>query len=176
MERGRTVEPITEPNFIATLGLNWKLFLAQLVNFGIVVFILWKWVFRPVVSALESRRKKIEDSVKHAEEIEKRMQESQSERENLIVQARKEAEDIGKKAQTAAESTKKEIMEHAKAESERILNQTKAAVAAEKDQMLKEVREEIATLVVGASEKIIREKLDEKKDKELISGALWGLK
>lgn len=170
------MEHVVEPNFISTLGLNWKLFLAQLINFGIVVFILWKWVFKPVVLALESRRKKIEDSVKHAEEIEKRMQETQREREGMIMQARKDAEDIAKKAQTAAEQTKKEIVENAKAESERILNQTKAAVAAEKDQMLKEVREEIATLVVGASERILREKLDEKKDRELIQSALKEIK
>ena len=46
---------------IGTLGLNWKLFMAQLLNFGIVLFVLWKWVFRPVAGALETRRQRVEE-------------------------------------------------------------------------------------------------------------------
>src|SRR3989344_1771355 len=69
---------------IGTLGLNWKLFIAQLINFSVIMFILWRWVFRPVGGALESRRKKIEESVAKAETIEKQMQESDRLREEKL--------------------------------------------------------------------------------------------
>ena len=165
-----------QPSFVGTLGLNWKLFLAQLVNFGIVLFILWKWVFSPVTRALESRRQKIEDSVKKAEEIEKRMKESESERDNILKAARSEAEKINQRAVDAADSAKKEIVENARKESERILQDAEKAIEAERETVLKEVRQEIAHLIILSTEKIIKQKLDSKQDRELVDEVLQQVK
>ncbi len=170
------MEQAVEPNFIGTLGLNWKLFLAQLINFGIVVFILWKWVFKPVTSALEARRQRIEESVKTAEEIEKRLQEFEAHRETQMRKAQAQAEALIQKAEGLASESKSQILEMARLEARKLLAEAKTAIATEKEQMLREIREEVATLTVMATEKILREKLDEKKDKEIINNALRAFK
>lgn len=172
----QAAESAKAPDFIGTLGLNWKLFLAQLLNFGIVVFILWKWVFRPVVGALESRRQKIEESVKKAEEIEKRMKDSEVERQKLFSQAREEAEALTKQAREVAEDLRQEITRNARQGAENILVEAKRTIAVEKEQMLGEVREEIANLTVMATEKILKDKLDQAKDKKLIQEVLENIK
>lgn len=170
------MEHATEPNFIGTLGLNWKLFLAQLINFGIVILVLWKWVFKPVAGALKARRHKIEESVKKAEEIEVRLKELESSRGEHMRKARAEAEEIIKKAIVAGESSKAEILGSAKAQAEKILAEAKTNIEKEKEKMFQEIREEVANLTVMATEKILREKLDERKDKELINKVFSSIK
>lgn len=160
---------------IGTLGLNWKLFLAQAVNFSVILFILWKWVFRPVSEALEARRQKIEESIAKAERIEKQMKESDEMREQSLRDARAEAEKIIQRTTTEAETAKQETLAAARTESEKILVKAKESIEIEKQQMLKEVKEEVADLVVFAAEKILQEKLDEKKDRELINSVFKDL-
>ena len=164
--------PEESAGFIGTLGINWKLFLAQLVNFGIVIFILWKWVMKPVVGALEARRARIEASVQKAEEIEQRMKQFEAEREQELREARREAEGVLQKALAAADSIKTETLESARAEAERILVETRTTIAADKEKMLRELREELSGLTLLATEKILRQKLDGHKDRELVAEVL----
>ncbi|MDP3740876.1 MAG: F0F1 ATP synthase subunit B [bacterium] len=161
---------------VGTLGLNWKLFLAQLVNFGIVLLVLWKWVFKPLVGALEGRRQKIEASIKQAGEIEKRLVEFEKHREQEIAKARVEAAEILKKASIGAEIAKQEIAAVAQTQAEKILSDAGKLIEAERIQMFRELREEVANLTVMATEKILREKLDEKKDKKIVEEIIQNMK
>lgn len=170
------MEHAAEPNFIGTLGLNWKLFLAQLINFGIVILILWKWVFKPVAGALEKRRQKIEDSVKKAEEIEVRLKEFENSRSEQMKKARAETEEIIKKVSAQAETSKTEILGAAKAQAEKIFEEAKINIEREKEKMFQEIKEEVANLTVMATEKILREKMDEKKDKKMVEEVLKVIK
>ncbi len=156
----------------ALLGIDWKLFLAQLLNFGVILFVLWKWVFGPVSKALTDRTEKIEKSVRQAKEIEEKLKETEALKLAQIEQARKEASQIVDKAVLAASQAKDEILKEAKNISEKLTEQTKRQLADEKVKLLQEVREEAATLVVMATEKIIKEKIDQQKDRELIKESL----
>ena len=164
-----------ETNFIGTLGLNWKLFLAQLINFGVVIFILWKWVMKPVVGALEARRARVEESVKKAEQVDKRAAEMRIYEESVKRKAHLEADALVNSALTAAEKLKTETAASARAESAKIIADAKATIQAEKEKALIEVREEVANLAVVAAEKILRAKLDEKSDRELIKVMIKGM-
>lgn len=168
----QAVEHAASPGVVETLGINWKLFLAQAVNFGIVVFVLWKWVFRPVAGTLETRRQKIEQSVKRAEELEQRMSAFEIEREQKLQAARTEADALIGKAQAAASAAREDSVRTARTEAEKIVTTARSQIEAEKDQMLKEVREELAELTVLATEKILRAKIDKEKDKKLIEEAV----
>ncbi len=161
---------------IGTLGLNAKLFIAQLINFSIILFILWRWVWKPLGGALESRRKKIEESVSKAEMIDKQMQETQVLREQKLREAATDAEAVLKRNLDAAEKMKTEIVSTAHSEAEKIMAKTKETIAAEKQQMLKEVRSELADLVVMSTEKILRQKLDDKSDKKIVEEIIRDIK
>ena len=167
---------VADTGVIGTLGLNWKLFLAQLVNFTIVLLILWKWVFKPVAGALQARQERIERSVTNASEIEQRVKEFEKKREEQMKQARIVAEGIINKAAEAATGLRAEIVERAKVEAEKITAEARAVVETEKKQMLTEVKAQIAGLTILASERILKEELDERKHSRLIEEALSSIK
>ena len=110
--------PEGSAGFIGTLGINWKLFLAQLLNFGIVLFILWKWVMKPVVGALESRRVKIEQSLKKAQDIEERLQKFEEHKEGELRRIRVQGQEILNQANAAAASAKAETVAAGRAEAD----------------------------------------------------------
>ncbi len=161
-----------DPGLLGTLGINWKLFLAQLVNFAIVLFVLWKWVFTPVAKGLEARTKKIEQSLNDAESITKEKEEFTVWKNKQMSVARAEAADIVIAAKKEAEGVKTEILEKTKLEQEKLAAQAKANLIAEQAKALAEAKTEIAGLVVAATQAIIKQKLDPTKDKELIKQAL----
>jgi F-type H+-transporting ATPase subunit b len=165
-----------EQSLPGMLGINWKGFIGQLVNFAIVLFVLWKWVFGPLGQKLEERTTKIEQSLKNADEIELKHRQAEEHRQAEIEKARIEASEIIVKAQKTAEQTKEEIVAEARASTERMMEQTKAQMASEKNKLMAEVREEAASLVVAATEKILREKIDTKKDESLIKESLQSVK
>ena len=160
---------------LGTLGVNWKLFLAQLINFCIVLFIFWKWIVKPLGEALTKRQEKIESGLHNAEYMEKEKQNFEQWRMNEMRKTRDEADKILKGAIVDAEKIKSETVGVAHTQAAKLIEQTKASLAQEKESMMKEIRTDVATLVVAASEKILRSKLDEKKDKDLIAISLKDL-
>jgi F-type H+-transporting ATPase subunit b len=156
----------------ALLGLDWKLFIAQLINFAVVLFVLWKWVFKPLGKKLEERSAKIEQSINQSAEVEKKLVEAESFRQAEMEKVRAEANAAIAQAQKNAEKAKEQIMAEAKANSDKMLEQTKKEIESERIKLMAEVREEAATLVVAATEKILREKIDVKKDEQLIKESL----
>jgi F-type H+-transporting ATPase subunit b len=158
----------TSPSFIGTLGLNWKLFFGQLVNFGIVIFVLWKWVFTPLTDALEKRRRTIEDGLRKAEEYEQQLQTLEERKREEIGAAKKEASGILQKAADDGAAIAREMAEKAKRAAEKIAAEAKAEALLERDRILQEAREELANLVTMATERLLRRKLDGEADRELI--------
>jgi F-type H+-transporting ATPase subunit b len=157
---------------LGTLGINWKLFLAQLVNFGIVLFIFWKWVVKPLGTTLENRQKKIESGLKNAAYMEEEKEKFEQWKTGEMKKVRLEAENVIKVTTDTAEKTKTEIVSLAQSQAEKIIEQAKSSIELEKAQMLKDVKASVAELVVSASEKILKSKLDSKKDHELVSESM----
>lgn len=152
---------------LGTLGINLKIFLAQLLNFAIVLVVLWKWAYKPIVKLLEERQEKIERSVKQADDVEKRVRELESEQKEVIATAKSEAAKILDEARASAEDRKKELLAKAKEEVKGVVSQGKTQLEAQKVQMIAEAREEIAAIAVEAARKIFEDGVDEKKAAKL---------
>lgn len=165
-------EHAADPGLLGTLGINWKLFVAQLINFAVILFIFWRWVVKPLGKALTERQKKIEQSLKTAEAMEQEKINLEKTKIEEMRKARNEAEEIIKSATTAAEQMKNKIVGEAHDQAAKLAEQTRAQLQAEKDKMIKEAKAELAEVVVTASEKILRAKLDPKKDRQLIDESL----
>ena len=176
----RAAEEVThataDPSIAGMFGLSWKLFIAQLINFGIVVFVLWKWVFTPVTNALQKRTEKIEKSLQDATNIDNEKQKLEESKKEIMAEARKEAAGIVTLAKDEAEKVKAGILQDAKGEQVKIIEQTKKHLEQETAKAIQSVKQEVAGLVVTATEKILKEKLDDKKDKELIEESLKSIK
>lgn len=157
---------------VGLLGLNGKLFIAQLINFAIVLFVLWKWVFGPVAKGLSNRTAKIEASLADAEKIAEDRKNFDSWKDGEISEVRKEAAAILTKAKSEAENLKVETLTQTKEEQAKITAQATAQIEQQKQAMVKEAKAEIADLVISATQAVIKVKLDPKKDKELVEQAL----
>ncbi|OGE80416.1 MAG: ATP synthase F0 subunit B [Candidatus Doudnabacteria bacterium RIFCSPHIGHO2_01_FULL_45_18] len=160
---------------LGTLGIDWKLFLAQLINFGIVLFIFWKWIVKPLGKTLTDRQERIEQGLKNTEHTEAEKKKFEEWRVNEMKKVRAEADNILRTTTDTANQIKQETIVDAQHQANKILDQAKTNIESEKIQSMKEIKQEVATLVVMASEKILRGKLDEKKDKELISESMKGM-
>lgn len=168
-------EEKADDSIVGMFGINWKLFIAQLINFGIVLFVLWKWVWKPVTSNMEARTKKIEDSLLNADQINKDKEEFEQWRNTEMTKARTEATEIISTAKQQAEKVKAEILESAKTEQAAVIDRAQQELTQQKVKMLEEAQGELANLVIAASEKLIRSKLDSKSDQKLINQALKDL-
>jgi F-type H+-transporting ATPase subunit b len=170
-ESGHAAEA-ADPGILGTLGIDWKIFLAQLVNFSVVLLVFWKWVVKPLGKTLSDRQTKIESGLKNAEYMEEEKRKFEEWKVGEMRKTRGEAEQVLKTATDTADKIKAETIAMAQTQSGKMIEQAKAAIESEKAQMLKEVRQDVAQLVVAASEKIIRHKLDPKKDHELVAESL----
>lgn len=160
----------------ATLGINWLLLAGQMVNFAIVLFILWKFVFNPVGKKLQERSEKIGKSLADAEDIEKQKQEFAVWKEKEIAEARQEASAIMTAAQAGAQKAKDQILQQTKEEQQKLIEQSKRQMEAEKNQQLAGAKAELADIVTQAAEKILRSKLDKQKDSDLIRESIKQIK
>ena len=148
-------------------GLNGTMFVAQLINFLIVMIILWAFVYKPIMRILEERQEKIEKSVKQADEIEQRVADIEKEREAVIIEARKESQAIAEKAGKDATVRGDEMIAAAKREVERVISKGKIQLSAEKTEMLREMRKDVVDIAMKAAARIVQDSVDEKKSKSL---------
>lgn len=154
-------------SIIETFHLDWKLFLAQAVNFVIVVFVLWRFAFKPLAKNLAERAKTIEKSLKQAKEIAEQREEMLKLRKQAVLEAQVETKKIigeaGERAKKFEENMRVKTQEHAQV----IFNKAKRDIEEEKKQMFSEVRKEAAELVVAAMEKILQENMPPDLDKKM---------
>ncbi|MBI4280640.1 F0F1 ATP synthase subunit B [Candidatus Uhrbacteria bacterium] len=157
---------------LGTLGINGKLFLAQLFNFAIVMLVVWRWVWRPVMRLLEERSKKIEKSLAQAAAIEKEMAGLETKRQAMLVETEKKAEAVLKETEAIAEARRQEALVKSRQEVEKILREGVRALETEKKQMVARAKTEVADLVIAATEKVLAETLSEKREQALVERAL----
>lgn len=165
-----------DPGLLGTLGIDWKLFLAQLVNFGIVLFVFWKWVVKPLGTTLTKRQERIEEGLRNADQTEEEKKKFEEWKLAEMKKVRTEADHILRTTTDTANQIKQETIVDAQKQAAKVMEQAKASMESEKSQMMKEAKQELATLVVSASEKILRGKLDLKKDHELITESVKNVK
>jgi F-type H+-transporting ATPase subunit b len=161
---------------IGTLGINLKIFIAQLINFSIVLLVLWRFAYKPIVKLLEERQKKIENGVAQAEEAQKKLIEIEKERENVLKETREEAMQLVESTRAQVEEKRKLMLEKAKDEVGIVVAHGKEQLKNQKEQMMREAREEIAQIAVEAARKILSESVDEKKAMKLAQEAVDNFK
>lgn len=157
---------------IKAFGIDYRVLIAQLVNFAILFFVLYKFGYKPIFTFLEERRKKIEDGVKMAEDAKKKLSEALEDKHAIVIEAKKEAADILAKADELAQKKNEEVIEKIKKEVALISAREKDVILAEREKILQDVKDEVAGLIESALEKITKEKISAEKDRELIRRAL----
>jgi len=163
-------------SLIETFHLDVKLIIAQLVNFIIVMLVLWFGAFKPLSKVMGERTQKIEKSLAQAKEIEDRLTKTDVERENILKRTKSEASLLLEKANKDAEKNKQELAAKTKAEVEKLVAEGKKQLAAEKEKMVAAAKAEVGDLVVEATKKVLGSVLTKEVDKKVIEEALKEIK
>lgn len=153
---------------LANIGVDGRILLAQIVNFLILLFVLQRFVYRPLLAFLEERSKKIEQGLKDAEQARKQLSEAEAKQEALLVAARAEGQEMVKKAESVAARAREELLDTARSEAAKIAADAKRSIEEEKAKMFMEAKQELAGLVIAATEKVLVAKLDSEIDRELV--------
>jgi len=161
-------------SLIETFHIDWRLLIAQAVNFAIVFFVLYFFALKPLIKVMGERTRKIEKSLADAKKVEENLARSEEEYKRKLAEAKKEANEIIEKAKEQAEEKKAQIIARAKEEVGKIINEEKAKMQREKGEVLKEIKREIADLVIMSVEKVLGKKIEKKEDKELIRKIIKG--
>ena len=139
------------------------------LNILVLFFVLKKILFKPVTNHIENRNKKIEDALKAAEESKEMVKQMKLEYDEKLKAAKDEGQKVVDMYKGMGEKEYNTIIASAKEEANQIIVNAKSELQIEKDQLVKEVKEELADLVLAASEKVLKKNIDDDTNRKLIS-------
>lgn len=152
---------------------SFGLFFWQILILVVLVFLLTKFAWRPILNSLNEREKGIEDALLAAENARKEMQNLQADNEKLLQEARAERDSMIKEAREIKENMIAEAKGEAQKEGEKMILQAKASIENEKNAALADIKNRVATLSVEIAEKILRDELSTQgKQEKLVEDML----
>lgn len=147
-----------------------------LITFGLLLLLLRKFAWKPILTSIDERDRKMKESLESAEQLRLAGERQTEEQRRILSQSRDEAAQILGDARKSAEELKNQIVEAARSEKEKILQGATHEIENLTLQAKSELRGFTADLAVGAAEKIMRQKLDEQSSKKLTDQYIEELK
>jgi len=151
------------------LGIEPKLLLAQVINFTIIVVVLTKFLYEPILTILEKRRREIQEGLEKTEKVRVEEEKLAAKRESVLAQARVEGGKLMEEAKRQAKEKEKEIIIAAQEEAERILERARAERERLKQELLKDVRREVGELASSMAERLLGSVLNTKTHHMILS-------
>jgi F-type H+-transporting ATPase subunit b len=142
-------------------GVNWPSFLAQVLSFCVVAWVLWQFAFKPVLATITERQETIASGLKYAEEMKAKLAAAQQESAAMIKTAQIEASKIVDEARKTAKEFLDKQMQEATAKANDSLVKAQQAIELEHRKMLADARTELARLVVTTTERVLAKKLSD---------------
>ncbi len=139
----------------AAFGIDWRLLTINLVNFILLLVLLRVFLYRPLLTMLESRQQLIVQGVKDAELAQKRLAEIESEKAAQLTHAASEADQLLSEARVSAERVRHETLAHTEASAAEVVASAEREATEIKRRALEESREEIAKLIVLGAQKVL---------------------
>lgn len=154
-----------------TFGVEPILLLAQVVNFLLVLFLLNKLLYKPLVTMLEERKKRIAEAEEHAQQIEQRMRQIDEEQSRILVQAKQEADKVLAETKQSAKALAEEINARAKAQAQSTVSKAQTAAQLAYEEKMQQLKKDILTLAVDAAEKATKQVLTKEQQLQLTKEA-----
>ena len=154
------------------LGFHWPSLVVYLLNFSILLVVLYAVGYKPILRILDQRAERIQNSLEEAERIKTESEERQEEMRRELEQARQEGQALISQARDLATKFKEEEREKAAGEAEAFLSKARGDIERERDNAMEDLRGQFAGLAITAAEKVIERSLDEKAHREIIERVL----
>jgi F-type H+-transporting ATPase subunit b len=154
--------------FFDAFGVDpWKL-LFQVINFLLLLYLLNRFLFKPVLKLLDERESRIRKGLEDAETAARDRELAKAEREAALDEARKEAQAMVARANKIAEDSRAEIVAEAKEQAEKVAARAREEITAEKDKARAELRATVADLALQAAGRLVRSEMDAPTHRRLV--------
>jgi len=151
------------------LGIEPSLLLAQIVNFTVIMVVLQKLLYKPIIGMLEKRKKTIEEGLRLTEAMKEEQAKLEVKKEKILASAKEEGNKIVEDAKKRAQEEVKEILAQGRVASEEIIAKGKKDIASEKEDMKKHVKEEAITLATIMAKRLLQGVLSAEMQHKLIA-------
>lgn len=158
------------------LGINLGYILLHILSFVILLVTLRAWAYQPLLNALEKRRKTIAQGLEDAQAASQARANAERDAAQIITEAQQKANEIVREATDRAESAAREIRAQREAEAGKLRDRAMAEFEVERTGMLSELRGQVAALAISATQKLLGESLDEKRQHTLLEEFFSGVK
>ena len=146
-----------------------------IITFLVVLFILSRTVWKPLLRALDAREQRIADAIETAERARDEAQAAVEEHRKVLAGAQAEAREIVAQAREAAERVRDGIMQEARSEAQQTVEHARSSIESEKRAALSELRREVADLAVQAAGAILDANLDDERNRRLVDDLIAGV-
>ena len=157
---------------MSALGIQVGQLITQLLAFLILIALLWRFAYRPILNALDARSERVRASMAQADRIERQLAETEQRNEQILTEARREAQQIIANAREIGDKQIAQAREAARDEAQKQLDLSLAQLRAEEQRAKNELRQEYADLVIRAASRVVRQELDPRKHLTLIDQTL----
>lgn len=158
------------------IGINLGTLIIQIISFIIVLLVLRKWVYIPILSVMEKRRVAIAKGLEDARVAAEARSHAEHDAARIIADAQAKANQAVREASERAESAARDIKASIEADAAKERDAKLAEVQQERDRILGELRNQVAALAIAATQKLIGETLDEKRQHALLNEFFSGVK
>jgi F-type H+-transporting ATPase subunit b len=155
--------------------LNTSLIFWELITFGILVFLLWRYVYPPIRDQIQRRQSEIERAIDEAEMTRAEARQLLADYRRQLDEARVEARQILEESRRQGEAQRERTKREAREEGDRIIQRAREEIERERESALREIRGEVADMVVLTSERVLRRTLDREDHERLIAEAMESL-
>ncbi len=143
-------------DLFAAFGIDWRLLVINLINFGLLLSALWYFLYAPLTNMLEERRRKVAEGVADADEAARQLADIESSRADMLAKAGSEADEVIAAARSAAQAKGHEIVSASEASAQALLKDAEAQAAELKREAIEESKQEVAKLIVLGMEKMAK--------------------
>lgn len=154
--------------FFEAFAVDLPKLIFQVINFLILLYLLNRFLFKPVLARLDERNAKIKEGLEDAEAAARDRELARAEREAAVSEARKEASDLLANANKIATDTRTEILAEARADAEKVTQRAREEITAEKEKAMAELRAQVADLALEAAGKLVRSDMNATTQRRLV--------
>lgn len=140
----------------------------QVINFLLLLYLLNRFLFKPLLARMDERSAKIEKGLEDAETAARDRELARAEREAAVSEARKEAAEMLARANKIADDTRNEILTDARSEAEKVTQRAREEINAEKEKAMSELRSQVADLALEAAAKLVRSDMNATTQRRLV--------
>ena len=154
------------------LGINLSTLLAQIINFALLLGLLYLVAYKPIMRILDERSNRIKESMEQTESIKEQAANAEEEFKKRLEAAGREGQELISRAMRTGEEAGRKVQQEARQEAEALIGKARFEIQRERDEVIDELHKEFADLTIDAAGKVIERSLDKEAHRELIDKVL----